>query len=393
MRLTPYITQDRAPGDLKDAALELLKLDASLNANIHESLRTPMIHLQRVVNSYFSNKIEGNSALPADLLPAQDDPAGGGSAPDLLEIRHHIKAQVRLAIDPIEANAICTRESIARIHRELYKGLPEEHLRLEVGAVDEIIALVPGETRNRGVKVGHHIPPPAEEIYSYLTWFGNAYRLGRLHGLAPLLAAAGGHHRLLWIHPFIDGNGRAARLFTERYLKVGSLSGCDLWSLSRGFGRDANAYYAALRAADGVRKGSLDGRGELSESGLLRFTEYFITTALEQVSFVSSLLEPHTLNQRIDRYFQMRTCRALLIADGSSLPTLRVEALHLYRSLLEIGAMQYSEIQARLSLGESTTRELLGQMLTEGLIDIDRDGQVSMRLSGHSIPTLFPDLF
>lgn len=393
MALTPYITQDRAPGDLTDAALELIQLDASLNANILDPLRTPMIHLQRLVNSHYSNKIEGNSASPADLLLAQETPAGGEAAPDFLEVKHHIEAQIRLSIDPIDAASICTRESIACIHRELYKGLPEKHLRLKVEAGDESVPLVPGEIRKRGVKVGHHIPPPAEEIGSYLTWFENAYRLGRLHGLAPLLAAAGGHHRLLWIHPFTDGNGRAGRLFTDRYLKDGGLGGYGLWSVSRGFGRDIDAYYAALRAADRVRKGNLDGRGELSDSGLLKFTEYFITTALEQVRFVSSLLEPHILNHRIDHYFQMRTCCALLMTNGSALPILRIEALHLYRDLLEFGPMQYSEIQARLGLGESTTGNLLGQMLTEGLIDIDDERQVSMRLSGYSITTLFPDLF
>lgn len=393
MRLTPYITQDRAPGDLKDAVLELIQLDALLNANIHASLRGPMIHVQRLVNSYYSNQIEGNSVLPADLLQAQDDPAGGELTPDLLEVRHHVEAQVRLAIDPIDGTAICTRESIARLHRELYKGLPEKHLRLKVEAGDESVAVVPGEIRNRGVKVGHHIPPHAQEIGSYLTWFENAYRLNRLHGLTPLLAAAGAHHRLLWLHPFVDGNGRTGRLFTDQYLKVSGLGGCDLWSVSRGFGLNVESYYAALIAADSARKGDLDGRGDLSESGLLKFTKYFITMALEQVRFVSALLERRTLNRRLDRYFQTRQYSELPTAKGKALPTLRIEGLHLYRSLLEFGSMQFSEIQARLGLDEPTTRDLLGQMLTEGLIGIDDDRWVSIRLSGHAITTLFPGLF
>lgn len=393
MGLTPYIIQDRAPGDLKDAALELMQLDASLNANIQESLRSPVIHLQCLVNSYYSNKIEGNSVLPADLLQAQDHPAGGESAPDLLEVRQHTEAQVRLAIDPIDATALCTRESIARIHRELYKGMPEEHLRLKVKTADESVGLVPGEIRNRGVKVGHHIPPHAQEIGSYLTWFENAYRLNRLHGLAPLLAAAGAHHRLLWLHPFVDGNGRTSRLFTDEYLRAGGLEGYGLWSVSRGFGRDTASYYTALRAADHTRKGDLDGRGALSDSGLLKFTEYFITEALEQVRFVSALLEPRTLHRRIDHYFQMRHHSALMTVKGEALPPLRIEALYLYRDLLELGPMPYSETRGRLGLGECATRDLLGQMASEGLIAMDKDRQASMTLSGHAIMTLFPDLF
>jgi Fic family protein len=207
------------------------------------------------------------------------------------------------------------------------------------------------------------------------------------------LAAAGAHHRLLWIHPFTDGNGRTGRLFTDQYLQLGGLRGCDLWSVSRGFGRDVDAYYAALRAADRVRKGDLDGRGELSESGLLEFTEYFIAMALEQVRFVRALLEPRTLHRRIDHYFQMRFHSALPTGEGNVLPMLRIEALHTYRELLELGPMHHSEMQVRLGLGENAARDLFAQMASEHLIAIDKNGQVSLRLSGHAIMTLFPDLF
>lgn len=392
MGLTPYITQDRAPGDLKDAALELIQLDASLHANIQASLRSPMIHLQRLVNSYYSNKIEGNSASPTDILLAQMNPSGDGATPDLLEIKHHIAAQIRLSIDPIDPATISTSDSIARLHRELYSGLPKKHLRIKIGTGGNAVSLAPGEFRAQGVRVGHHIPPPAEEIRSHLKWFEKAYQINRLHGLAPLLAAAGAHHRLLWLHPFLDGNGRTSRLFTDEYLRAGGLKGYGLWSANRGFGRGTDSYYTALHAADHIRKGDLDGRGALSDKGLLKFTEYFITTALEQVRFVSALLEPRTLNRRIDHYFQTRPHTTGPTASGKELPRLRIEALHLYRGLLELGPMQPSKIQAWLGLRESTTRDLLDQMASEGLIALGEEMQVSMRLPGHAIMTLFPDL-
>lgn len=393
MALTPYITLDRAPGYLKDATDDLLRLDAALSANIPEPLRAPMIHLQRQVGAYFSNRIEGNSAAPADVLRTQDDPAGGDVALDLLEIRSHIEAQISLSTDPIDATAISNRASITRMHRELYREVPEKHLLINAETGGQPIPLVPGEIRTREVRVGHHIPPAAEKIRSYLTWFEAAYRLDRLHGPAPLLAAAAAHHRFLWLHPFVDGNGRTSRLFTDEYLKASGLKGYGLWSMNRGFGRDVDAYYGALKAADHVRKGDLDGRGELSDSGLLRFTEYFITTALDQVLFVSALLEPRTLNRRIDHYFQLRHQSAFSTASGEALAILRIDALQLYRRLLERGPMQCSEIQAELGLGEFTARNLLGQMACEGLIAMDESGKTSMRLPGHLIVTLFPDLF
>ena len=351
-----------------------------------------MIQLQRQVNSYYSNKIEGNSASPADVLRAQIIAADDETVPDLLEIKRHIEAQIRLSDDPIIASEITTRQSITRFHRELYRGLSESHLHTKVEASGESIRLIPGEIRTRGVSVGRHIPPPAERIGPYLTWFENAYRLNRLHALAPLVAAAGAHHRLLWLHPFIDGNGRAARLFTDEYLKACGLQGYGLWSMSRGFGQDTDAYYSALRSADHVRKGDLDGRGELSDSGLLKFTEYFIATALEQVRFVSRFLEPRTLNRRIDHYFRMRRHPSLPASNGKVLPILRTEALQVYRGLFELGPMQYPQIQARLRMSESMTLDLLGQMANERLIVVNEERQYSISLPWHSVVALFPDL-
>lgn len=393
MALTPYITQDIAPGDLRDAARDLMQLDASLNSDIPEPLRTPMNHLQHLVNSYYSNKIEGSSATPAEVLRAQETPTGVETSSDILEIKHHIEAQIRLSIDPIDAAAICSRESIARLHCELYSGLPEKHLRVKAGAGGETLSHVPGELRTRGVRVGHHIPPHADEIGSYLAWFENVYRPIRLHGLAPILAAAGAHHRLLWLHPFIDGNGRAARLFTDEYLKASGLKGYGLWSVSRGFGRDVDAYYTALHAADHVRKGNLDGRGALSDSGLLKFTEYFISTALEQVRFANALMEPSTLNRRIDDYFQMRECTAYSICLEKTLPPLRAEARRLYRALLDHGPMHRSGIPCKLSLSGRAADDLIELMAVEGLIDLAGDGAVSLALPRHSITLLFPGLF
>tara|TARA_R110001599_G_scaffold229825_7_gene429062 strand:+ start:298 stop:471 length:174 start_codon:yes stop_codon:yes gene_type:complete len=57
-----------------------------------------------------------------------------------------------------------------------------------------------------------------------------------------MLAAAAAHHRLMWIHPFVDGNGRTGRLFTNQHLSYVGLSGYGLWTISRGFGREVEAY-------------------------------------------------------------------------------------------------------------------------------------------------------
>ncbi|MNJ25385.1 Adenosine monophosphate-protein transferase SoFic [compost metagenome] len=393
MALTPLITQDRIPGDLQDVVVEIMRLDAALRINVPPPLRLPLIEHLHKVNSYYSNKIEGNSALPADVLSTHEMPTDVKVANELEKIKCHIEAQKRLADDPIADSLICTRDAVARMHRELYKGIPDVLLDMKVNDDGESIRMVPGQFRDRGVRVGKHIPPTAEKLMSYMNWFETAYRLDRHHGISPILAAAAAHHRLMWIHPFVDGNGRTGRLFTDQYLKASGLGGSDLWSMSRGFGRNAEAYYAALNAADHVRKGDFDGRGELSDAGLLKFTRYFVETALDQVNYFSSILEPRMLNQRIDNYFQQRHQEAFYTIKGEVLPEFSIKACELYKDLLCHGDQSNDAIQIKMGLSESTTRTLLSQMADEGLIKWEGLKSVSLSLSPYSIEFLFPSLW
>ena len=77
--------------------------------------------------------------------------------------------------------------------------------------------VVPGELRRQPAKVGRHQPPGHDSLDGFMVRFGESYAPEKHHGVAKLVAAAA-HHRLMWIHPFLDGNGRVARLFTEAYL-------------------------------------------------------------------------------------------------------------------------------------------------------------------------------
>jgi Fic family protein len=95
----------------------------------------------------------------------------------------------------------------------------------------------------------------------------------------PLIAAA--HHRLAWIHPFGDGNGRVVRLHSHALLIRHGLAGHGLWTLSRGLARQRQRYYAALEAADRGRRNDLDGRGNLSDAALADFCVFFLDLPVE----------------------------------------------------------------------------------------------------------------
>jgi Fic family protein len=70
------------------------------------------------------------------------------------------------------------------------------------------------------------------------------------------------------MHPFLDGNGRVARLYTHLLLYAWGLTN-GLWSPLRGFARSEERYKALLQAADELRRGDLDGRCHLTQAGLI----------------------------------------------------------------------------------------------------------------------------
>jgi len=75
-----------------------------------------------------------------------------------------------------------------------------------------------------------------------------------------ILAAACGHHRLLWMHPFQDGNGRIARMMSYAIL-LETLDTGGIWSVAHGLARHEGEYKQKLMECDRQRRNDLDGRG------------------------------------------------------------------------------------------------------------------------------------
>ena len=119
-----------------------------------------------------------------------------------------------------------------------------------------------------------------------------------LRFLGRFQSVSAAHHRLLRIHPFIDGNGRVARLMSHamllRLLDTGAI-----WSVARGLARKVEDYKGYLADCDSPRRNDYDGRGNLSEEALAEFTKFFLEVCIDQVQFMKSLIQPDALRERI----------------------------------------------------------------------------------------------
>ncbi len=381
---------------LEDLAREVVAASARLEGRLALETLNEVRRLLRVVNSYHSNLIEGHSTHPIDIERAmRQDYSADQEKRDLqIESLIHIKVQEeitqRLSSEP-DLN-IASQEFLRWVHERFYSRLPDR-LRWARSDEGESAYVEAGQLRTRFVKVGRHVPPAAEALDSFLERFAFFYDPAKQHGVRPLIALAAAHHRLMWIHPFLDGNGRVARLFTDAYFFRSRVGGYGLWNVSRGLARGRESYRAHLAAGDAPREGDLDGRGNLSNRTLTEFCEFFLHVCLDQAEYMDGLLALNGLVARLEGYVQVREKGVALGPEGVASP-LRPEVASVLRAAAIEGQIARGEVARLIGMSERTGRDVLRGLLGEGLlVTTSERGPVRLGLPAHASGYLFPGLY
>ena len=393
-QMTPLLPEEA--DDLQDLALEVLQKSAALGNRQHPVTLDTLRDLLRIINSYYSNLIEGHNTHPYDIVRAMQKEYDSEPAKRNLQVESvaHITVQKdmeRKLREELDVN-MTGRDFLCYLHREFYRQLPEEFRVVTNPETGKERLVVPGELRVESVKVGYHKPPGHGSLKAFLDRFGEFYEPKRHHGALKLVAAAAAHHRLMWIHPFLDGNGRVARLFTEAYLHRIPIHGFGLWSVSRGLARRNVDYKSALARADAPRRNDLDGRGNLSNEGLIYFCRFFLEVCLDQLEYMGGLLRLEELVERIRRYIELRSSGMIPSPAGEK--GLRVESARMLQEVLVRGEAARGAVIAASGLKERTGRILLGQLIVERLLVSDTPkGDVRLGFPIHAAGWFFPDLY
>ncbi|MCP4295933.1 MAG: Fic family protein, partial [Proteobacteria bacterium] len=377
-----------------------LQIEASkLGASLPKPTIEVIAGILTQMNCYYSNLIEGHYTHPLDIDRALKKDFSSDVATRALqeESKAHIEVESMMLnrLNVKEATNPCSFEFLSWLHRSFYERLPEE-FKL-VGFPDksenhEKIEIEAGNLRERDVKVGRHIPPEAKELGLLMSSFASAYNPKRFSGLEPLLALGASHHRLLWIHPFLDGNGRIARLFSTAFLQHAQIYSQGLWSLSRGLARNNEQYKNVLAQADQQRNGDIDGRGQLSEKQLVNLIHFFLDTCLDQVKFMGDLLDLKGLLNRIETYFAIRNAGGF-----PNLKPLHSKSAIIVTSILLRGEVTKGELSRYTNMSERSTRDIMKQLLQEGLLVIKGPGRgtlcfgLPLHVVNHYFPALYPE--
>jgi Fic family protein len=369
---------------LTDLALELAQRSAGFRRSLPQSLLSSLATLVRSMNCYYSNLIEGHDTHPIDIERAlHGDYSKDSKKRNLqLEAKAHIAVQEWIDAGGITGRAE-TADAIREIHRRFCAALPEELLWVEDPATHERMKVVPGELRSGEAAVGRHIAISAPGVPRFLQRFEGIY--GHLGKTETILAAAAAHHRLLWIHPFLDGNGRVARLMSHATL-LETLDTGAVWSVARGLARNVSAYKAHLAACDQTRRNDLDGRGNLSEENLAEFTRFFLTTCLDQVAFMETLMQPDSLRTRI----------LLWTEEEIRLDRLPPKSGAILEALLYRGELPRGEAAGIVGTGDRHARRVVAALINRGVLAA-ATSRAPLRLAfpatlaSRWMPGLFPD--
>ncbi|MAA80726.1 MAG: cell filamentation protein Fic [Hyphomonas sp.] len=384
--MEPLQVSDAAPRReaLTELAVELAAKSAGFSRSLPDGVVSALADLVRAMNCYYSNLIEGHDTHPVDIERAmQNDYSDEPRKRDLqLEARAHVTVQQWIDEGGLAGRAT-TIEGVCEIHRRFGEALPEELLWIEDPQTGERIRMTPGELRGRDVIVGNHVAISAGALPRFLRRFEQVY--SRLGNAQTIVSTAAAHHRFLWIHPFLDGNGRVARLMSYAMLREALDTG-GIWSIARGLARQEARYKQHLVACDQPRRGDLDGRGSRSEAALAEFTEFFLQTCIDQVAFMEQLVQPNRLRERI----------RLWVEEEVRLGGLPSQAGNVLEAVLYRGDLPRGDVPSIVGTGGRQSQRIVSALLKADVLQSSSSRAplriaFPARLAGRWMPGLFPE--
>lgn len=212
--------------------------------------------------TFQSNRIEGNTLTlrETELVVNKGLTISGKSMKEHMEAINHADA-IELIRNIASKNAVFNESRLLQIHNLVLRGIDPKHA---------------GKYRNVQVYIsGSGFTPPQpylvqKEMENYFYWFETNKSV-----MHPVLLAAEAHERLVTIHPFIDGNGRTARLVMNMIL-LGS--GYVIANI-KGDSGSRLEYYRVLEKSQ-------------TSGNLQEFLEFIVSTEIECLKKYIKILKP-----------------------------------------------------------------------------------------------------
>lgn len=227
-------------------------IQAIANTPIRPDYRKRLLLVSLRRGALATTAIEGNTLSEGDLEQIE-------AGKDLPPSRQYLQKEVQNILDALNL-----------LHRELISEKRAELISVQL--IRRFHALVsrdlgdsygaPGYFRRKNVTVGNYRPPSFElvegMVQNFCQWLSGEFHYpGGQHIDEALLQAIISHVYIAWIHPFLDGNGRTARLLEFYLLLRAGVPDIASHILSNYYNNTRDEYYRQLQAA--AETGDLTG--------------------------------------------------------------------------------------------------------------------------------------
>lgn len=215
---------------------------SSLSRSVDNELE--IMALANVDAIHYSTKLEGNKLTLKQVTKAlTGNLKGFKQARDLKEILNYSKVRNSL-FEYADKGASLNMPLILKSHGILENGIVEGTLKGALRTAQNIIC----DSKTRDVV---YMPPEYQEVSSLMKSLVAFVNDSLLKNISPLIVAPIFHYRFVTIHPFMDGNGRMARLFTNFISYSSGYNVSKYAATEKQHEQDRSSYYKALRILQG----------------------------------------------------------------------------------------------------------------------------------------------
>ena len=390
--MEPLFPNDET-GKLEHLATELIRKSAMLSGAMNSITRKALADFLRPMNSYYSNLIEGHDTHPIDIERAlnNDFSEDKEKRDRQKEARAHIMVHEEISReikDKESGIVVSSVDYLNSIHKRFYEHLPSSFKEVK-SREGETKIVEPGALRTDEVEVGRHKGPYSGSLDLFMDRFQKFYDPESINNRSKtrrIISIAAAHHRLAWIHPYLDGNGRVVRLYSDASFVYEGLDSGGLWSISRGLARKQDEYRTRLANADLTRYNDYDGRGNLSNRMLYEFCEFFLSVAIDQAEYMYHILDIHNMVERIENFVDLMVTRKIL----------KTEARHILTEVFVKGKTTKRDAMRITDTSDKTLKSMTDKLIGMGLITAVKEGINMVYYVTFPVkysPMLFPGIY
>ena len=226
-------------------------------------------------NAHSSTSIEGNKLTLEQVRALSEKKEITASAKDKYEVINYLQA-----LDSVSqyAKKKIDVKLFLRIHKTLTKGTLKQEKDCGVFRDRQVFV---GKRIFDGTQlkeVVEYMPPDTKEVPGLVEEFLSWLNSDGATKINPVILAGIVHYEIARIHPFIDGNGRTARLLASLVLYKSGFDHRRFFALDDYYDKDRSLYYAALKTAQ-------QNKGDIT-----KWLEYFTDGVLDSINKVKDTI-------------------------------------------------------------------------------------------------------